>query len=179
MRKVFSSQRLETVEGVAALLRQHGIEVRISNPRSYKGGRRREFSFLERPQEDQMSAVWIVQVDQQPQARALLREAGLLATTRPGGAGAGAPDGGLGGHYAPGLEADRAPASVPARKWVWRIRIALLLLIVAAVVFVSLRHRDAPAPAAAPAAQPVEDDEVRVQWQPATRESEREAPERR
>ncbi|HXH00735.1 MAG TPA: pathogenicity-like protein, partial [Xanthomonadaceae bacterium] len=34
MRQVFSSIRLETVEGVAKLLRDAGIQVRITNGRS-------------------------------------------------------------------------------------------------------------------------------------------------
>lgn len=172
MRKIFSSQRLETVEGVAALLRQHGIEVRISNPRSYKGGRRREFSFLDRPQESELSAVWIVQVEQQPRARELLREAGLLATTRPGAGaqpGIGGAEAGRGSYFDPRQGADpeagRDTATPRAPRWAWRIRIALLLLIAAAVVFVSLRHR---APQPAPAAPPAEQDEVRVRVQPAT-----------
>ena len=37
MRQVFSSLRLENVEAVATLLRDAGIEVRITNGRSYKG----------------------------------------------------------------------------------------------------------------------------------------------
>ena len=45
MRKVFSSHRLENAEGVAELLRAAGIEVRILNGRSYKGNRRRTFSY--------------------------------------------------------------------------------------------------------------------------------------
>jgi len=172
MRKVFSSQRLETVEGVADLLRRNGIEVRISNPRSYKGGRMREFSFLERPKEAELSAVWIVQVDQQAQARALLREAGLLDTTRPGATADAdsAPDSYLGRHYGygPDPDAQRGTAASPGRSWTWRIRIGLLVLIAGAVMFVSTRHRNAPAPATAPAIQSVDDDEVRVRVQPAT-----------
>lgn len=36
MRQIFSSQRVETVEGVAELLREHGIDVKVTNGRSYK-----------------------------------------------------------------------------------------------------------------------------------------------
>ncbi|HWI24375.1 MAG TPA: pathogenicity-like protein, partial [Lysobacter sp.] len=38
MRQVFSSPRLENVEGIAKFLEEHGIEVRITQGRSYKGG---------------------------------------------------------------------------------------------------------------------------------------------
>jgi len=77
MRQVFSSPRLENVERVAQLLRDAGIEVQILNGRSYKGNRRGTFSYREdaggpRP------AVWVTRSDEQPRARELLREAGLL-----------------------------------------------------------------------------------------------------
>ena len=89
MRQVFTSQRLENVEGVAELLRAEGIEVRITNARSYKGNRRGTFKYSE-PFSGPQPAVWVVRSDDQPRARALLREAGLLATTRPTDAPAGA-----------------------------------------------------------------------------------------
>ena len=38
MRQVFSSPRLENVEGIAKMLEDEGIEVRITHGRSYKGG---------------------------------------------------------------------------------------------------------------------------------------------
>ena len=51
MRQMFSSARLETVEGVAALLNEHGIETRITQGRSYKGTRRRTFSYRDNEKE--------------------------------------------------------------------------------------------------------------------------------
>ena len=45
MRQVFTSPRLENVEEVAAMLRAEGIEVRITNDRSYPGQRRSHFSY--------------------------------------------------------------------------------------------------------------------------------------
>ena len=44
MRQIFTSQRLETVEGVARLLEDAGIAVYISQARSYRGRRRGQFS---------------------------------------------------------------------------------------------------------------------------------------
>ncbi|HMN34178.1 MAG TPA: pathogenicity-like protein [Chiayiivirga sp.] len=83
MRKVFSSIRLENAEGVATLLNEHGIQTRITNGRSYKGNRRRGFSYRESAlHEVPEAAVWVVRPDDQPQARALLREAGLMDSTR-------------------------------------------------------------------------------------------------
>ncbi len=87
MRQIFTSPRLETIEGVAALLNQHGIETWISEARSYRGNRRREFSYRdsERSSSGQNDpAVWIVHTDDLTRGRALLREAGLLETTRGG-----------------------------------------------------------------------------------------------
>lgn len=80
MRQVFSSARLENAESVAKLLGDAGIEVRIQGGRTYKGGIRGNFSYrdghtVERP------SVWVVRSDDQTQARALLREHGLLQTT--------------------------------------------------------------------------------------------------
>ncbi len=82
MRQVFSSQRLETVEGVARLLNEHDIATRISNGRSYKGSFRRGFSYRDPPGALQ-PAVWVIHSDDQPRARQLLRDAGLIDSTRP------------------------------------------------------------------------------------------------
>ena len=82
MRKVFSSQRLETVEGVVQLLEQAGIQVRVTDGRSFKGSRRRQFSYSDN--QSLQAAVWVVNSADQVQARAILRDAGLLDTTRPG-----------------------------------------------------------------------------------------------
>lgn len=85
MRQIFTSPRLETVEGVARLLNEHGIETWISEARSYQGNRRREFSFRdsERAAQGQRDpALWVVHSDDLAKARTLLREAGLLDSTR-------------------------------------------------------------------------------------------------
>ncbi len=85
MRNMFTSPRLETVEGVARLLNENGIETWISEARSYEGNRRREFSFRdsERAAQGQRDpAVWIVRSDDLIAARTLLREAGLFDSTR-------------------------------------------------------------------------------------------------
>ena len=83
MRQVFSSIRLETVEGVAKLLRDAGIQVRITNGRSYKGARRSTFSYRD-PDTGPQPTLWIVSPDDQPRARELLRAAGLFDSSKPG-----------------------------------------------------------------------------------------------
>ncbi len=82
MRQVFSSPRLENVESVAKLLRDRDIEVRITNGRSYKGAIHGNFSYRQRENDEPQPTVWIVKSDDQPLARTLLREAGLLDSGR-------------------------------------------------------------------------------------------------
>jgi hypothetical protein len=82
MRRIFTSPRLENVERVAALLKEHGVEARITNGRSYKGNRRGNFSFRDDTRTDPQPAVWIVKPDDQPKARELMRDAGLLDSGR-------------------------------------------------------------------------------------------------
>lgn len=82
MRRIFTSPRLENVELVAALLKEHGIEARITNGRSYKGNRRGNFSYRDDTRTEAQPAVWIVRPDDQPKARELMREAGLLDSAR-------------------------------------------------------------------------------------------------
>ncbi|MEG3193017.1 hypothetical protein [Lysobacter sp. D1-1-M9] len=82
MRQVFSSPRLENVEKLAELLREADIEVRITDGRSYQGSRRKRFSYGD--SEGSRPALWVVRSEDQVKARAILREAGLLDSTRPG-----------------------------------------------------------------------------------------------
>ncbi|KQR18428.1 DUF2007 domain-containing protein [Xanthomonas nasturtii] len=166
MRKIFSSQRIETAEGVANLLRNAGIDVRMSNGRSYESKRTGQFSYLEQGNAQAYPTVWIVHADDQPRARDLLRDARLLDTTR---------------RDLPNVEytfrEGENGSSSSARSWAWRIRLVLLLVIGAVAMFVVMRHRSTPAPVAPatqPASQsapdatpPAEDDEMRVRIQPA------------
>ncbi|MGY1425367.1 hypothetical protein [Lysobacter sp. A289] len=126
MRKVFSSPRLENAEGVATLLREAGIEVRITNGRSYKGSRRRHFSYSDPSAPE--SAVWVVRSDQQAQARTLLRQGGLIDSTRPGSHDEH-------GYAMPTFRtAVQLAHKTPARKRLTRIKLGLLGLIAAVMV---------------------------------------------
>ncbi len=82
MRQVFTSPRLENVETVAQMLRDADIEVRITNGRSYKGGRRGTFSYSDSSSTGPQAAVWVVRSEDQVRAREILRDAGLLDSTR-------------------------------------------------------------------------------------------------
>ncbi len=82
MRRIFTSPRLENVERVAAMLKEEGIEARITHGRSYKGGARSHFTYRDNARTEPDPAVWIVTPDDQPKARALMRDAGLLDSGR-------------------------------------------------------------------------------------------------
>lgn len=143
MRKVFESQRLENVEAVAAMLTEHGIETRIHAGRGWRGAIRGNFSYREGAPNREPASLWVVNSNDQTQARQLLREAGLfgdqdegrpsyLPTTRHGGT------------------AKTAAKSARSRGHALRI-----LLIVAAVVLAAMTwfNNRANAPQPAPVAQ--------------------------
>ena len=140
MRKVFSSHRLENTEGVADVLRAAGIEVRIRNGRSYKGNRRRTFSYADASASQ--SELWVVHSDDQSRARDILRDAGLIDSSRPSG-----------GYITPTFRSDAelAQSGSPARKKLLRIKLGVLALIAAVVVagaIHTLKNPPAPGPAA-------------------------------
>ncbi|MGH8075096.1 MAG: hypothetical protein ACREO4_13690 [Lysobacter sp.] len=145
MRKVFSSQRLENVEGVAKLLRDAGIEVRVSDGRSYKGNRRGTFSYSDRG-DGPTPAVWVVQSEQQMAARELLREAGLLDSTR-------TEEGYVSSNFRFKAE-QHTTAMSPSRKRAMRFKIGLIVLIVAVAGIVTWRGINQPAPVPQLAAPP-------------------------
>ena len=83
MRQVFTSPRLANVEAVATLLEEAGIAIKISNGRSYRGKFDRGMSYRDSGSESNQAAVWVLRSEDQPRAREMLREAGLLDSTRP------------------------------------------------------------------------------------------------
>lgn len=118
MRQVFSSPRLENVERVAQLLRDEGIEVRINNGRSYKSHIRGDFSY--RDQDSPRPSVWVIRSDQQAPARAILRDAGLIDTTR-----------GDNAYRLPSFRTEAPiPVSDPARRRALLMKVGLLTVIV-------------------------------------------------
>lgn len=165
MRQIFTSQRVETVEGVAQLLEAAGIATYISNGRSYHGRRGSQFKYSDPTPKSKQPTLWVRHADDQPRARELLRAQGLLETTRPG-------------VVQPLAFADPDPDARGRRGWALRIRLVLLALIVAAAAFTFLHHRalrqqaqaEAQAAAAAQAARQarppqddgLKDDEQRV-----------------
>lgn len=117
MRALYSSPRLENVERVAELLAEAGIATTISNGRSYKGQRRRAFSYREGAQEP--ATLWLVRPEDISRATAILREAGLFTSTRDRG-------------YVPSAGRLHAPGSRPApANLALRIRLVLLAVLLA------------------------------------------------
>ena len=78
MREVYRSLRVEQVEGAATMLNEAGIETSIQNGRSYKGGRRRSFSYRDTPDSPKAAVLYVTHNGDLPEARRLLREAGLM-----------------------------------------------------------------------------------------------------
>lgn len=142
MRQVFTSPRIENVEGVAKLLEDAGIEIRITNGRSWRGAIRGNFSYRDNEREKQgpQPAVWIVKAEDQARARAMLREAGLLESTRTP----------LDSYLSPTVHSREAAAGGdPRRKRAFRLKMGLLVVIAIAIGLGFLAMRKAPrAPAA-------------------------------
>ena len=140
MRKVFSSQRLENVEAVAELLRNEGIAVKISNGRSYRGHRRSGFSYDSRRIPDDVPSVWIVHSEDQPRGRQLLREMGLLESTRDPGA-----------SYLPSGRHGETAGGKAGFFSGKRLKLGLLLLIAGGIALIVVATRRQPIEATAPA----------------------------
>lgn len=141
MRKVFTSPRLENVEAVAALLQDAGIQVKISEARSYRGTRRSSFTYRESEDEGPQPAVWIIHAEDQPRGRQLLREAGLIDSSRAGES-----------SYLPlsVLERDKEAQAAGKRSRAMRIKLWLLAAIIAVIglMVFAARKPDVPAVAA-------------------------------
>jgi hypothetical protein len=141
MRQVFSSPRLENVERVAQLLRDAGVQVRLTHGRSYKGGLRGNFSYRDQDREAPEPAVWVVLSEDQPRARELLRSQGLLDSTRSNT-----------GYRLPAFRTEEpVAADDPGRKRAFRLKIGLLLVIavVIGLAFFSQLRTTPSAPAVA------------------------------
>jgi hypothetical protein len=129
MRQIFSSPRLENVEGVAKMLEEAGIETKVSESRGYRAVSRREFSYVPSKQESQNSppSVWVVKADDYKRARELLMDAGLLDETRTTSS------------YLPEAMQFKPAPKLPQRQRISRMRIALLFAVGAMACWTLLR----------------------------------------
>lgn len=139
MRRVFSSPRLENVEQVAKLLEDAGIQTKVTHGRSYRGGLRGNFSYREGADDKPVPAVWVVFSEDQPRARAMLREQGLLDSTRTET-----------GYRLPTFRTEEPVSREDAgRKRAFRLKVGLLLAIAVALVLAFLaQFGGGPAPEA-------------------------------
>jgi hypothetical protein len=145
---------MENVERVAQLLRDAGIDARITHGRSYKGGLRGDFSYRDHVRVDPIPAVWVVKSEDQPAAREILRAAGLLDSTR-----------GETGYTLPVFRTETPDAIIePGRKRAFRLKIGLLVVIAVVVVlaFVSMRTPPVVTTAALPAGDSATPDALAV-----------------
>jgi hypothetical protein len=82
MRQIYTSPRVENVERIVALLGESGIETRVTNHRSWAGRDYKRSSYSARTDSSEWPQVWVVKAEDQPKARALLREAGIAPAVR-------------------------------------------------------------------------------------------------
>jgi len=121
MRQIYTSARVENVERVVALLNEAGIETSVTNRRAYAGHDYKGPSYSARADPSTWPQVWVVKAEDQPRARALLREIGVEPAVR----------------FAEELQRSRATNDAPnARRnaLAWRFRLALLAAIALLIV---------------------------------------------
>ena len=129
MRQVFSSPRLENVEGVAQMLREAGIDIKVTDARGYKQVSRREFSYVPSQQERSgtQPAVWVINADDYKRARDMLVDGGLLDDAKTSVS------------YLPEpLQVQSKPTEPPSAR-IGRVRLALLFIVGALAFWTILR----------------------------------------
>ena len=83
MRQVYTSPRAENVGRVVDLLNKAGIETTLTNRVGGKGGEGKRFSYRSGGNErDSWPQVWVVNSNDQTQARQILRDVGLEPAVR-------------------------------------------------------------------------------------------------
>jgi hypothetical protein len=129
MRQVFTSPRLENVEGVAQLLREAKVEIKVTDARGYRQVSRREFSFVPSQQAKQTAqpAVWVINSEDYKRARELLAGAGLLDEAKTTSS------------YLPEPMQFQDKPVEPAQARIGRMRLALLFIAGALVFWTVLR----------------------------------------
>ena len=120
MRQIYTSPRVENVERVVAMLGEAGIATSVTNRRTWAGHDFRRPSYSARQDSADWPQVWVVNAEDQPRARALLREAGVEPATR----------------HAEEHARSRQAAAMPDRRRSLGIYLRLALLAVIAILVV-------------------------------------------
>jgi hypothetical protein len=127
MRQFFTSPRLENVERVEQMFEEAGIQTRVTDRATWNRATKRDFSYTDRRSTTRWPAVWVVKADDYSRARQMLREIGLMDSTR---------------DVAPSYVPDEAPpplAADPRARAVNRTRLLLLVAVVVGALVMSLR----------------------------------------
>ena len=82
MRQFFTSPRLENVERVEQMFEEAGIPTRVTDRATWNRATKRDFSYTDRRTSTKWPAVWVINADDYSRARAMLRELGLMESTR-------------------------------------------------------------------------------------------------
>ena len=129
MRQIFSSARLENVETLERVLIDAGIATRVTNRATWNRATKRDFNYSDRGSESRWPALWVVEADDYPRAREVLREHGVaFQTTRTSEPGYAPPP-----SYVPAEPAAAAPRAVN------RARLALYVITLAVAVLTALK----------------------------------------
>ena len=141
MRQVFTSARLPNVEGVAKMLEDAGIEVRITGGRSYQSAWSGRRTYRDPEDGGSHPAVWVLKSEDQPRARQMLRDAGMLGTTNQTSD----------SYLAPSVHDVLGPRTPTPERRAWRLKIWVLVAIAAvlALAFGAMR-KPRPVPPARP-----------------------------
>lgn len=122
MRQIYTSPRVENVDRVVAMLGEAGIATSVTNRRAWAGNDFKRHSYSARHDSGEWPQVWVVNAEDQPRARALLREAGVEPAIR----------------HAEELARSRSAAAQPDRRKALAMYLRLTLLTVI-VILVLLR----------------------------------------
>jgi hypothetical protein len=126
MRQMFSSPRLENVEAVARLFEEAGIEHKVSEGRGYKKVSRREFSYVEKNNNPNLPAVWVIKSEDYKRAREMLHDMGLE-------------EGAPASSYVPEVLQFKQVEKADPQARLMRIKVTLLFVLGGAAAFIILK----------------------------------------
>jgi len=124
MRKIYSSQRIENIDRVIALLNAADIATHLTNKSTYKARPYQRFSYSQKNDQEHWPAVWIVNADDQVKAREILREVGIAPATR----------------YADELASFRHGKTSSSSDIAFRLRLIVIAALAGTIAMLALRY---------------------------------------